>query len=203
MPQPERRDRRAERHASTKREIINAAWQLSDERGLGGWSLRDVADIVAMRAPSLYVYFESKNALYDAMFTDGYQALLDRIEQTPVAADPVTMLHRAAHVFFDFAIDQPARYFLLFLRTIPGFEPSPDSYRLALESLESLRAVLASAGVVDDAAVYLYWASIYAEPSIRPSSGVPTRRGGQPRRKRRAPSSSQAAPRRPRPNRKS
>src|SRR4051812_5035107 len=76
-----RRDRRAVRHAATKREILDAAWALSRGRGLAGWALRDVAEAVGMRAPSLYVYFASKNALYDAMFADGYAALLARAVQ--------------------------------------------------------------------------------------------------------------------------
>jgi AcrR family transcriptional regulator len=153
-----RRDRRAERHAATKIEIVETAWRLADEQGLAGWSLRDVADIVGMRQPSLYVYFDSKNTLYDAMFAAGYQALLQRIEATEVDPDPVKMLHRAARVFLDFAVERPARYYLLFLRPIPGFEPSPESYQLALASLESLREVLATVGVRDGAAVDLFTA---------------------------------------------
>jgi AcrR family transcriptional regulator len=155
---PVRRDRRAERHAATKTEIVDAAWRLADEQGLAGWSLRDVADIVGMRAPSLYVYFDSKNALYDAMFAAGYQAMLKRIAAAEVDADPVTMLHRAARVFLDFAVERPARYYLLFLRPIPGFEPSPGSYQLALACLEALGEVLAAAGVRDAADIDLFTA---------------------------------------------
>jgi AcrR family transcriptional regulator len=46
-------DRRRARHAATKQDIVAAAWRLAHERGLGGWSLRDVAEAVGMRAPSL------------------------------------------------------------------------------------------------------------------------------------------------------
>ena len=156
--QPGRRNHRAERHESTKREIVDCAWRLSDERGLTGWGLRDVAGMIGMRAPSLYVYFPSKSALYDAMYADGYRAMLERIEATSVHPDPVKMLHRAAHVFFDFAVEQPARYLLLFSRPVPGFEPSPESYRLAESSLASLRRILASAGAGRPADVDLFTA---------------------------------------------
>jgi AcrR family transcriptional regulator len=155
---PGRRDRRAERHAATKTEIVDAAWRLAEQQGLTGWSLRDVADIVGIRQPSLYVYFDSKNALYDAMFAAGYQDMLEQIAATEVDPDPVRMLHRAARVFLDFAVERPARYYLLFLRPIPGFEPSPESYQLALASLESLREVLATVGVRDGAHVDLFTA---------------------------------------------
>ena len=39
-----------------------------------------------------------------------------------------------------FAIEDPVRYQLLYQRTIPGFEPSPESYQLAAEAIERARA---------------------------------------------------------------
>ena len=81
-------DRRAARHEATKREIVAAAWQLSLEHGLAGWSLKEVGAAVGMRAPSLYVYFDGKNELYDAMFADGCLALTDIIRNTARPADP-------------------------------------------------------------------------------------------------------------------
>ena len=148
-------DRRSERHESTKREIVHAAWTLAAERGLAAWSLRDVAEAVGMRAPSLYVYFDSKGALYDAMFADGYRAFLARIEATPPEQDARAMLGRAAHVFFDFCVADPARYQLLFQRTVPGFVPSPASYALAGTALDLLVDVLRDAGVAEQREVDL------------------------------------------------
>ena len=155
---PARPDRRALRHEASKREIVETAWRLSDERGIAGWSLRDVADDIGVRAPSLYVYFDSKNALYDAMFADGYAVMLDRIAQTKTDSDPVTMLHRASRVFFDFAVERQARYQLLFLRPVPGFEPSPQSYALARRALDALVVVLAEAGIEHETDVDLFTA---------------------------------------------
>lgn len=153
-----RRDRRAERHTATKREILDAAWRLARERGLAGWSLRDVADVVGMRAPSLYVYFDSKNALYDAMFAEGYGELFERYAGLPRDGDPRGLLHTAAHMFFDFCVEDPARYQLLFLRTIPGFEPSPASYALAVQRLSDGAEVLAAAGAGEPEYVDLWTA---------------------------------------------
>ena len=145
-------DRRGARHAATKAEILDAAWRLARERGLGGWTLRDVAEAVGMRAPSLYVYFASKNALYDAMFAEGYAALLIRVDERYAALlarepAPDEVLRTVAAVFFEFCVEDPARYELLFLRTIPGFEPSEPAYALAREVLGRLAAVMAGAGV--------------------------------------------------------
>ena len=157
------RDRRADRHAATKREILGAAWELARERGLSGWTLRDVADAVGMRAPSLYVYFDSKNALYDAMFADGNTELLGRVQ---VALSDVEarrlpaaeVLRIGARLFFDFCVEDPARHQLLFLRTVPGFEPSEPSYALARAALEQLAAVLRAAGAGEPEKIDLWTA---------------------------------------------
>lgn len=145
----QRPDRRRARHAATKQEIVDAAWALARERGLGGWSLRDVAEAVGMRAPSLYVYFAGKNAVFDSMFADGCAALLRRIEPAAAEAEgrpAEEVLRLAATMFFDFCQEDPARYQLLFLRTLPGFEPSPESYALAQEAVDQLARALATIG---------------------------------------------------------
>src|ERR1700750_450754 len=70
-------DRRSARREATKAEILDAAWDLVREHGLAALALRDLASRVGMRAPSLYQYFDSKHAIYDAMFAQGAQAALD------------------------------------------------------------------------------------------------------------------------------
>ena len=127
---------------------MSAAWRLARERGLGGWSLRDVAAEVGMRPPSLYVYFDSKHAVFDAMFAEGYAALLAQVEAAAdSSAPPVELLRASASLFFDFCVQDPARFQLLFLRTVAGFEPSAASYELARVPLERLAEVLAAAGM--------------------------------------------------------
>jgi AcrR family transcriptional regulator len=139
-------DRKAQRHAATRREVLDVAWRLASERGLTGWTLKDVADGVGMRAPSLYVYFDSKNAMYDALFADGYRQMAEAAEHVDVAGTPQDLLRRIAHFFVRFCAEDQARYQLLFLRTIPGFEPSPTSYAGAQAILDRSREVLVAAG---------------------------------------------------------
>ena len=62
------RDRRAERREATRREIVDAAWEIARSDGLSAITLREVAERVGMRSPSLYSHFDSKNAIFDAMF---------------------------------------------------------------------------------------------------------------------------------------
>lgn len=153
------RDRRSERREATRAEILQAAWALAREHGLAGLSLRDVAKAVGMQPPSLYGYFDSKAAIYDAMFADGYRALLAIRWATPVAAT-VADFKAGARQWFEFATSDPARYQLLFQRTIPGFEPSAESMALAVEALALGRASLVAVGVDDPRALDLYTALV-------------------------------------------
>jgi AcrR family transcriptional regulator len=141
------RDRRAERHEATKVEILDAAWELVRAQGLAALTLRDLAAKVGMRPPSLYSYFDSKHAIYDAMFLQGNLELLRRYEAAPGLDDPVRALRWSARTIVEFGTEDPARAQLLFMRTIPGFEPAPETYEVAERVLALGTTQLERAGV--------------------------------------------------------
>src|SRR6476619_6200550 len=149
------RDRRAERHEATRAEILEAAWEQVRAEGLAALSLRDLARRVGMQAPSLYSYFDSKHAIYDAMFGQGSRQYVERATAVPVTGEPLADLKAGMHFFIEFCTEDPVRYQLLFQRTIPGFEPSPESFAIAVEGLDRLRARFADMGLHDPAALDL------------------------------------------------
>jgi AcrR family transcriptional regulator len=146
-----KRDRAAERREATRAEILETAWELAQQQGLAEFTLRDLAERVGMRAPSLYTHFASKHAIYDAMFGQAWSdfeelalAELPELPKTPRAA-----IRRVARVFFDFAVANPARHQLMNQRTIPGFEPSADSYAPAVRVLELGNQIFRNLGLTD------------------------------------------------------
>lgn len=149
------RDRRSERHDATRREILDAAWELVRREGLAALSLRELAGLVGMRAPSLYSYFDSKHEIYDAMFAEGARTYVEREAAIPVTGDTMRDVKAGLHFFIGFCTEDPSRYQLLFQRTIPGFEPSAESFAIAVDGLEAMRRRLAAAGIADPRAVDL------------------------------------------------
>jgi len=127
--------------------IVASAWQLAREHGIGGVSLHALAREVGMRQPSLYEYFDSKHALYDAMFADGNRQLVERLDTLRLPGDPRAALKKHLGVFVAFALEDPARCELLFQRHVPGFTPSPESYALAEEALGRAANLMNEAGV--------------------------------------------------------
>jgi AcrR family transcriptional regulator len=138
-------DWRSARRSAAGATIVAEAWAAAREHGLAGWSLRDLARRLGMAAPSLYSYFDSKHALYDAMYADGWRSFLALGAPEP-AEDVRTALLNVERVYLRWAVEDPVRHQLLNQRTIPGFEPSAESYAIAQEAyalsfsgLEALR----------------------------------------------------------------
>jgi AcrR family transcriptional regulator len=83
-PQSERRD--------TRRALIDAGLELFSEKGYFGTSLREVAQSVGIRESALYHYFESKDALFEAILVEreGIEPMLDLLRE-PID-DPSVLL---------------------------------------------------------------------------------------------------------------
>lgn len=168
------RDRRAERADATRREILDAAWALVRQEGLAALTMRELAARVGLRAPSLYAYFPSKHAIYDAMFGEANRELVARWQAAAAAGpqDPEALLRRRNRAFLEFCVEDPVRHQLLFQRTIPGFEPSPDSYAPAVEGLEDLQARLRAVGVGDPRA-WDVWTALSAGLAAQQNANDP------------------------------
>jgi AcrR family transcriptional regulator len=142
-------DRRRRRHDVRRANIVAEAWELARRDGLAAISLRDLAERVDLRQPSLYAYFDSKLALYDAMYADGHRQMLEQARALPQIDDAREALVDFVEFCVRFATDDVVRHQLLFQRTIPGFKPSPTSRELAREFLDIGRDRLLAVGGID------------------------------------------------------
>ena len=145
------RDRQSERREATRAEILDAAWVIALDKGLTEVTLRDVAVAIGMRAPSLYSYFPSKLAIYDAMFGQAWTQYSEAFAavETTLPRSARAAIKRVARLFFDFAVASPARYQLMNERIIPGFVPTTESYAPAVDVLDRMRSHLHGFGVTD------------------------------------------------------
>jgi AcrR family transcriptional regulator len=154
------RDRQAERREATRREIVDAAWEIARRDGLAAVTLREVAAMIGMRSPSLYSHFDSKNAIYDAMFGQVWTIFLARTEETleRLPEAPREALLRMLETFFDFSVADLARYQLMNQRSIPGFTPSEAAYAPSVEVMAMFVARMHRLGVTDQDDIDLYLA---------------------------------------------
>jgi AcrR family transcriptional regulator len=150
-----------DRRATARRKILDAAWEVAGEQGLAAVTLREVAARVGIRAPSLYTHFESKHAIYDAMFGESWSEFLEFSRDLTLPNSPRAALRILARTFFDFATANLARHQLMNLRTIPGFTPSEASYAPSVAAMNGLVERLRALGVdFSEADIDLYSALI-------------------------------------------
>jgi AcrR family transcriptional regulator len=153
-------DRRTRRHQATRAEILDAAMELAGRQGLAALSMRDLAARVGLRQPSLYTYFASKNAIYDALFSRSWRDFAGRLRRADLPAAPLGALRAGARLFVEFCLDEPARFQLMCQRPVPGFEPTEEAFAPAREAYEVVSLQLADRGITDPAAVDIWTALV-------------------------------------------
>jgi AcrR family transcriptional regulator len=137
------------RRERAERDILDAAWAVMAIEGVAALSVREVARSVGIRQQSLTYYFPTKQDLLDALFADGFAHLQLTFDQLAPIEDPVEGVVDVAVAFVDHCVASPAAYHLMFQGTIPGFEPSEASHRVALRVLAVLLGRLTAAGITD------------------------------------------------------
>ncbi|MEV5475205.1 TetR/AcrR family transcriptional regulator [Streptomyces sp. NPDC052207] len=151
-------------------EILDTAIEVMAEDGVAGLSMAEVARRVGVRPPSLYQYFPSKMAIYDALFERGGRESADVLEpySARLAEDPRAVIVAGQQAGVAWAMANPVLAQLLYWRPVPNFEPTLQAYEPSVRLLEVLRSALQAAvhagqlapEAADDEGVALYTALV-------------------------------------------
>ncbi len=143
MPSP---DRRGRRRRETIEEILDIAQDVMNEHGVNGLTLSEVARRLGVQPPSLYKYFDSLMAVYDALFRRGNLANLEVIRAAMAHAEPgLDALTAAVEASGRWCLANPPLAQLMFWRPVPSFEPAAESMAPSVEMVGLQRQALADA----------------------------------------------------------
>ena len=143
-------DRRLLRRQQTIEEALDAAVAIMEEAGVGGLSMSEIARRLGMRQPSLYKYFPSLHAVYDALFARGVERSGAAIQAAVQAARQeghrgVVPIRAAGRALVRWAVENPALAQLLYWRPVPGFAPTAATFAPSVRLMDQLRAAFAAA----------------------------------------------------------
>ncbi|GII59155.1 TetR family transcriptional regulator [Planotetraspora thailandica] len=138
-------DRRARRREETIKEILDLSVEVMAEEGVAALSLAEVARRMGMRTPSLYQYFPSKTAIYDALFGQSARDLNETLHKATAGLDVLDRLRIGTLKFVEWTRLNPVRAQLLFWRPVPGFVPSAEAFAPAVDNVTEVRTVLEDA----------------------------------------------------------
>jgi len=146
IPGPQRADRRARRRQDTIEEILDIATDVMTEEGVNGLSLAEVARRLGVQPPSIYKYFSSLMAIYDALFRRGQLEHLETMRQAMAGADPgLEALTAGLDASGRWLLANRAIAQLMFWRPVPSFEPSAEALAPSVEMVALQRAAMTDA----------------------------------------------------------
>jgi AcrR family transcriptional regulator len=139
-------DRRARRRLETLEEILDIAEAVMTEEGVNGLSVSEVARRLGVQPPSIYKYFPSLVALYDALFRRGQRAHLEVMQAAMADATPgLDALITGLEASGRWLLANRALAQLLFWRPVPSFEPTAEAMAPSVEMVAMQRRALADA----------------------------------------------------------
>jgi AcrR family transcriptional regulator len=126
-------------------EIVAAGRTILERDGLDGLTMQAVADVVGVRAPSLYKRVRDRGDLVRLIADDVARELVRILDAAATSADPRRNLVSLAHAFRAFARASPEAYGLIFARLPEAARPDRDLTAAASEAV-----VHAAAGLAGD-----------------------------------------------------
>ncbi|MBV8261455.1 MAG: TetR/AcrR family transcriptional regulator [Paraburkholderia sp.] len=112
----ERKDRESRSRAHDQRErILDAARRIVMREGLAALSMRKIAEAIGYSPASLYIYFEGRDEIAEALGREGYEQLLAQLKPLANIADARERLHAIAHAYVAYGCDHPRTYELIFM----------------------------------------------------------------------------------------
>lgn len=116
MPRSSRKPRRPSRPADVKRALVTAALELVRRHGPGQFSMREAARRVGVSQTAPYRHFRDKEALLAFVAEEGFRSLGARFDEVARATgpDPFARYIAAGLAFFEFAVEDPARFRLMY-----------------------------------------------------------------------------------------
>ncbi len=132
-------ERRQRNHEETRRDVLIIARQVMQEKGVAALSFNGIARQLGIKPPSLYTYYKSKDAIYDALFKMGFEIFSEQMS-TAMSAETGNLTALAEGItktYMQFGLENPDLFQLMFQKPIPGFVPSDESMTVSLRSLNS------------------------------------------------------------------
>jgi AcrR family transcriptional regulator len=181
--------RRSETGPALRRAILDWARHLLLSDGYQSLSLRKIAREVGCSATSIYLHFESKDALVHALIDEGMAALGLALEQADhPSAPPPERLRGLCAAYVRFGLDNPEYYQVMFQLHPARMARYPaENYRRARTNIERFAAVLeagAAAGAFRvapsaDVAAHVLWTALHGLVSLRLAERIDVRLAGE------------------------
>ncbi|MFH7322002.1 TetR/AcrR family transcriptional regulator [Aeromicrobium sp. JJY06] len=125
-----------------RRRLLEEAARILDEQGPSALSARRLATGAGTSTMAVYTHFGSMGKVVDAVATEGFRRLIDRVDAVERTDDPAADLLATAAAYRENALQNPHLYAVMFgaisVRGLGGQGPDPDVAYAAFRQLVTL-----------------------------------------------------------------
>jgi AcrR family transcriptional regulator len=153
--------------------LLDAAADILQSEGPDGLSVRRIAAAAGVAPMGVYNHFESKFGIIDALFIRGFERLGQAMDSIADISDSYEALRQAGQRYRALALKHPMEYRIMFMQSVPGFEPSDKAMEVAASAFAALVAAVQramAAGIIAEGpptdTAQMIWASIHGWVSL-------------------------------------
>lgn len=169
-------ERKERQKAELRQRILDAALGILEREGFDALTMRKVADAIEYSPAAIYLYFDSREQIAQALGRRAFQQLLGHLQRAAGVADPAARLHALAQEYARFALENPAGYRLVFMEsksvTEAVFDPAAagdgtDPGQVCFALLLGAFAALDVAPGEAERLTLLFWTALHGVVSLK------------------------------------
>lgn len=161
-------ERRARERTELRQDILEAARRIFAQEGFEALTMRRIAEEIEYSPTTIYLHFKDKSDLVAAICNEGFEALLNQIQElASQGLDPVAHLEAGLRAYVAFGLQYPSHYYVTFVVSA-GREPydyQDSTGRQAYDALRSGVAACIDGGHIRpadvDATAQALWAGVH------------------------------------------
>ncbi len=98
---------------TSRDDVIDVSRTIIEDEGVEQLTIRRIAERINRTQPAVYQHFASKDAILEAVVTDGFTALAERLKRA--ARGETTSLRAIANAYVRFGLERPRLYAVMFV----------------------------------------------------------------------------------------
>jgi AcrR family transcriptional regulator len=159
--------------SDTRNAIFEAGLRILATEGHQALTVRRVAAEAGCSTIGVYTWFGGKDGLIDAIWRDSFDSFADALERAKPGRGPLARAKAQANAYRVWALAHPMHYQVMFLKAVPGFEPSAESERSGSRAYGALRSAIREAMAKGelhtndiDATATIMWSAVHGLVSL-------------------------------------
>jgi AcrR family transcriptional regulator len=148
---------------TSRDDIINVSRTIIEDEGVEQLTIRRIAETVNRTQPAVYQHFSGKDAILEAVVTDGFTALAERLKRASRGGK--TSLAAIANAYVRFGLERPRLYDVMFVGppaiTFAAGAATPTPAHTAFNIIAAAVAESGLAPAQSETVTEVVWASLH------------------------------------------